>query len=214
MRVSRGAARVRARTPAGSVAEVEQADIARSAGLMAIRVVPPGGGPRALRVYHRGSRPGLAGSGAEEEARLGVPGRDPEGEVASQRVALETREFQQCRDLGRGVEVSLGILDRTGLEKLAHDAPAPLDGVQGELPHDPERALPISTEKDRPRGVPPAENVENEVSSRFEDRSNRVEGRDERGPGNAVEDTAENGHQVEDPQPCKVLVGEISNLEA
>src|SRR6185295_14790459 len=85
---------------------------------------PENGELRALRVYHRARRRSLAGAGAEEEARLGLVRRKAEGEVARDGHALEPRELQQRGDLGRGVEVALGVLDGPGLEELSHDVAA------------------------------------------------------------------------------------------
>ena len=68
----------------------------------------PGCAPRANRV----------GCGRRSSApRHGPEGR---GEVTRHGRTLESRELEERGDLRRGVEVALGVLDRSGLEKLAH----------------------------------------------------------------------------------------------
>src|SRR6185503_6518822 len=156
----------------------------------------------------------LAGPGAEEEARLRVLRGDREGEVARHDPGLEPSELQERADLGRRVEAPLGILNGARLEELPHDVAAPFDGIDGELPHDPERALAVPAQEDRVRGVPPAQDVEDELARRREHRSDRAEGRDQRRSRYAVEDAAEDRHEIEGTEPRELGVREIGDLEA
>src|SRR5215831_19081417 len=127
-------------------------------------------------------RRGLARSRAEEEARLGRVGRRAEGEVSGDRRRLESGEPEEGDDLGGRVEVALRVLDRAGLEELPHDVTAPRDRIQGELPHDLERALAVPPEEHRPRSVSPPEGVEHEIPTRLEGLMDHAKRRDERGP--------------------------------
>src|SRR5262249_26295438 len=147
-----------------------------------------------LRVYHPPGRRRSAGPGAKEKARLGLRGRDRQRQIARDRGAIQSRELEERRDLGGGVEVALRVLHAAGVEERAPAAAAARDEGHGELPDDAKRARGGGAEEHRARRLPPAEDVEDEIPAGLQHRSYCPEGREDRGPRDAIEHAAEDGH--------------------